>query len=398
MAVDDLWYKDGPDGKRVPSSRHGRGKRYRVRYTGPDGNVHQPLFERKIDATTFDATIRADIARGEYVDPRAGRVTFQECAEHWRSVQVHADSTQAQIETHFRRHVYPYLGARPMKAIRPSDVRGMVKHLEAALAPATIEVVYRYVVAVFRSAVGDGIIPASPCVNIGRPAIAKKRLEPLPVDAVAQLREAIPPRYRALNDLGVLAGLRQGEGFGLEVEHIDFLRRTVRVVQQLKYLAGQPPFLCPPKTETSHRTIPVGRVFIDRLAAHLAEFPPVPVSIVDKTAPRPVERVVRLVVTTAKGQPWPRPRYSERVWRPAVARLGLTGPGEPTFHDLRHFYASALISGGASVTTVQHRLGHATAAETLGTYSHLWPGEDDKTRGVIDGLFLPEAVGLRAVP
>ncbi|MEV8029171.1 tyrosine-type recombinase/integrase [Cellulosimicrobium funkei] len=40
------------------------------------------------------------------------------------------------------------------------------------------------------------------------------------------------------------------------------------------------------------------------------------------------------------------------------------------FHELRHFYASPLIRHGESVKTVQARLGHASAVETLDTYSH----------------------------
>ena len=53
-------------------------------------------------------------------------------------------------------------------------------------------------------------------------------------------------------------------------------------------------------------------------------------------------------------------------------------------HERRHYYASLLIRHGESVKTVQHRLGHATAAETLDTYSHLWPDSDDRTREAID--------------
>jgi hypothetical protein len=33
---------------------------------------------------------------------------------------------------------------------------------------------------------------------------------------------------------------------------------------------------------------------------------------------------------------------------------------------------------------VQARLGHKDAAETLNTYSHLWPDSDDRTREAID--------------
>jgi len=61
-------------------------------------------------------------------------------------------------------------------------------------------------------------------------------------------------------------------------------------------------------------------------------------------------------------------------------------PEWATFHDLRHFYASALLREGESVKVVQARLGHASASETLDTYSHLWPDSEDETRMAIDNV------------
>ena len=75
--------------------------------------------------------------------------------------------------------------------------------------------------------------------------------------------------------------------------------------------------------------------------------------------------------------------FSERIWRPALKRAGLSGV---TMHGLRHFYASLLIRHGESVKTVQARLGHASAAETLDTYSHLRPDSDDRTRAAVDSV------------
>jgi integrase len=71
--------------------------------------------------------------------------------------------------------------------------------------------------------------------------------------------------------------------------------------------------------------------------------------------------------------------------------------GEATFHDLRHFYASALIAAGEDVKVVSERLGHKDAATTLNVYSHLWPGHEDRTRRAIDGLFHTETPRLRRV-
>jgi len=50
-----------------------------------------------------------------------------------------------------------------------------------------------------------------------------------------------------------------------------------------------------------------------------------------------------------------------------------------------------LIRYGESVKTVQARLGHAYASETLDTYGHLWPDSDDRTREAVDSQ-------LRGIP
>lgn len=54
--------------------------------------------------------------------------------------------------------------------------------------------------------------------------------------------------------------------------------------------------------------------------------------------------------------------------------------------------ASALISGGASVKQVQTFLGHASAVITLRTYAHMFPGDEDRTRNVLDAALSPAAL------
>ena len=45
--------------------------------------------------------------------------------------------------------------------------------------------------------------------------------------------------------------------------------------------------------------------------------------------------------------------------------------------------------------TVQARLGHASASETLDTYRHLWPDNDERTRAAVDGVLRNFADHLR---
>jgi integrase len=95
------------------------------------------------------------------------------------------------------------------------------------------------------------------------------------------------------------------------------------------------------------------------------------------------------VFVTAAGNPIRRTAFGD-VWRAAVKAA--SAPAGTGFHQLRHFYASLLIRHGESVKTVQARLGHASASETLDTYSHLWPDSDDRTRTAVDSVLFADFV------
>ena len=88
------------------------------------------------------------------------------------------------------------------------------------------------------------------------------------------------------------------------------------------------------------------------------------------------------VVTNNVGAPLRRSAFWTE-WNRALHHAGVPAI---RFHELRHYYASLLLRHGESVKTVQARLGHASASETLDTYSHLWPDNDERTRAAVDGV------------
>lgn len=340
---------------------------WRARYRDSGNREHAKHFDRKTDAQRWLNEVTASVVTGQYVDPAAGRQTLREYAESWRAIQVHRPTTQAHVETMLRRHVYPRLGDRALASLRPSDIQTLVKSLSLELQPSTVRVVHRILAGILKSAVRDRRIASNPCEGTRLPRSEGRRVEPMTTGAMRQLEAAMPKRFQALVVFAAGTGLRQGEAFGLTVDRIDFLRRSVAVDRQLVTIAGHDPYLGPPKTAASVRVVPLPQVVVDVLAVHLAAFPAPPDG---------------LVFTSVEGRPLRRQRFSERVWRPSVKRAGL--PVETRFHDLRHYYASLLIHHGESVKTVQARLGHANAAETLDTYSHLWPDSDDRTRQAVD--------------
>ena len=343
-----------------------------ARWRDPAGKQHKQSFLKRSEAERFLTSVSHNILSGGYVDPEAGRTTFADYAERWRAVQVHRPTTRVHVETMLRRHAYPVFGTRPLSSIRPSEVQAWVRGL--TLQPSAATVCYRYLSAVFKAAVADRLIASSPCVGVKLPRKVPRQVVPLATEQVEALVQAMPERYRALVVLAAGTGLRQGEAFGLEVRHVDFLRRTLKVEQQLVLLPGEPPQVAPPKTDSSYRTIPLPQVVVEALAEHLRMFP-----------------ADGFVFTSERGEPLRRTAFSGKAWRRAVKAAGLpTGVG---FHALRHYYASLLIRHGESVKVVQLRLGHATAAETLDTYAHLWPDSEDRTRDAVDSV-----LGARVPP
>ncbi len=343
--------------------------RYRARWREyPGGPQKTRQFARKGDAQRLLDAVCGDLAHGAYVDPAGGRTLFRDYAEQWRTAQVHRPTTAAAVETFLRLHAYPKLGGRPIGSIRRSEIQAWVKALTGVLAPATVELVYRWVSAIFKAAVGDRLIASSPCIRIALPKRNDAEVVPLAVTEVEALAAAVPDRYRALIVFAAGMGLRQGECFGLTVDRVDFLRRRVRVDRQLISARDGVPEFGPPKTKAGFRTVPMPDVVGTTLASHLARYRP---------------RQFALVFTNSWCNPLRRSSVGE-MWHRARKEAGL--PEWATFHDLRHFYASLLIAKGSSVKTVQRRLGHQSAMETLDTYGHLWPDSEDETRNAVDGV------------
>lgn len=379
---------------------------YVCRWRDEAGKQRKKSFARRVDADRFRAEVEHALNTGAYIDPRAGRETLREYAERWRVAQSHRPNTATRTRSQLSKHVYPVLGDRALAALRESELQGWVTGLQ--LAPGSVRPVVATLRTILGAAVRDRAIGRNPAARLKLPELPREHVVPLSVDQVDALREAIPARYRALVVADAGSGLRQGEVFGLEVSHVDFLRRTARVEQQVQP-DGAGIVVCRLKNQHSYRTVPLGKVVVDALAAHLAEFPAREVEVLDTTGTRPVRRPARFIFADAAAGGLHRNRFNRGAW--STARTGAAAAlrklareerdaeqraelerqaaqlDECGMHDLRHFYASALIRAGLNVKVVSVRLGHANAAMTLNTYSHLWPDDEDRTRAAVDDVF-----------
>ena len=344
--------------------------RYQARWRlTPGGKQFTKIFDRKIDAETHVSMIVADLERGTYADPPAGRETVAAYYERWSHSQVWRQSTRDRIIGIFDKHVIPAFGAMPMAGVRRSDVQSWVAKLAKTLAPRTVVNYSNVLAMMFNAAILDEVIVKTPMVqlNLPRPDSNNLTLVPITTAQVYALADAVPDVYSAAILAQAGLGLRQSELLGMTIDRIDFLRGTVRIDRQILRTGGSELKWGPPKTAASNRVIPLAGTVRECLAVHLARWPP---------------SGNGLVFTNTEGRPVRPGTYGDRI-SAAVGVLGF----EATSHDLRHYCASMLIASGCSVKAVQRFLGHATAAETLDTYGHLWPDDDDRIRAAIDKAF-----------
>ena len=367
--------------------RHPSG-RWRARWRSADGSSRSRVFDRLSDAKAFLTDVDHELSRGTYTDRRAGqRVTFADYATDWLKLRSCRPQSAALAAQQLRDHAFPQLGARPIGAVRHSEIVALVAALSRTLAPTTTAVVFGRVRAVFRSAVKDGLIPRSPCDDVRppqRPTTGGRVDHVLSVEQVSAIADAMPAHLRAAVIVGATTGLRAGELFGLTLPAVDFLRRRLQVERQLvrpRGQAGGVELVEILKTPHSRRSIPLGDVTIEALARHLEEFDPHP--------------DLGLIFTDHRGRPLREQTFS-RAWHDARQAAGVPvwakGP-----HSLRHHYASLLISSGASPVVVQRRLGHASPSFTLSIYGHLWGDDDDLTRDALDAAWLTPGSGVTSV-
>lgn len=395
-SVEDRWYAERghPGGRRekVPTSRHGTGARWLVRWRDPDGTPRKKAFDRKSDADRAAAETEVSLTRGTYHDPNAGRVTFRDFAEQWRSSHFDDPLTAAQVELRLRLHVYPFLGPLPLRTVTPSTIRQWTHGL--TMARSYQRTIFANVSQIFSAAVADDLIPKNPCNSptVRKPVADPREVVPWPTAWVAAVSDALPARYAIIATLGAGLGLRQGEMFGLSTDDIDWAGETVKVLRQVKLSHGNRTYLALPKGRKT-RSLPLPGSVADALRVYMDAFPPT-MGTVPWDRPDGDLITIPLLLTSRERGALNRNYINRKIWKPALIASGIPPIRDNGCHALRHLYASLLLDGGESIRTVSERLGHADPAFTLRTYTHLMPDSRSRTSAIIDASLR----GLRPAP
>jgi integrase len=397
MAVDDLWYlkKRDPNTKKpIPSKRHGRGKRWRVRYVDAAGEGRERLFDKKAPAEDFDAQCRAGVAPEVMIDRPGRSVTFAEYAERWRLSReaTWTTETRRRIPQNIRKHLVPVFGSPPMRSITLTDVMAwLTRSIDNGVPKSSLSLYFGLFKTIMNAAVIDKAIPDNPCAGVKLSQVLRglsRAPKWVPTeDQVLTLIDVVPDRFRAAVWLGAGQGMRLAEVLGMEngTRCTDFLHRELHVIQQLRHSPEHYSgfYLAPPKSGSSG-TVDLDPLVAEHLAEHIRLYPPTEFQLPDITNGDRITRTVAILFTSQRGKLFT-DRYWAELWRDWRDAAGW--PKEGTFHSLRHFFATTLMSNGVEPQDVQKALRHANLRITLETYVH-WLPKKDRPRGVVGQVLI----------
>ena len=199
-------------------------------------------------------------------------------------------------------------------------------------------------------------------------------------DDIARFLEAAKDsQYYVLFYTTLFTGMRRSELLALRWCDVDLIFSQISVSRSLHHLKDGSYVFTQPKSAKSRRTIALSPSAILILKEHKdsqeVQRAMLGISLKDDD----------LVFSTVEGKPL-RPNTVSRAWTIMAARSGLK---VIRLHDARHTHASLMLKQGVHPKIVQERLGHATIAVTLDTYSHVAPGLQEAAAAGFDKLVLP---------
>lgn len=324
----------------------------------------QELVGTKAEARRMLARRLAEVAAGSYSpEHKTGAVTARMFAKTWGDKRT--NKTAADDRARLAKHFVPYLGDMKLEDIRPKHIIAWLERLraEAAVGPKTIINVYGNVCTMFKRAVIDELISATPCVIPDGTLPPKPPKKPGIYEKAAIVKlltdARVPHDRRVFYSLAFLTGMRHGEVAGRRWRDIDPDATPLQALHIRTQYNDEP--LKSPDGEPRWRVAPIHPL----LRAALQEWHDVGFPRLFGRMPRPED----FIVPSRHG-----------VGEPKTVRRSLTNlveldcPAvdvEPlTFHRTRDTFISLCRRGGAPKDVVE-RITHNAKGDTVDTYTHL---------------------------
>ncbi len=168
--------------------------------------------------------------------------------------------------------------------------------------------------------------------------------------------------YKAFFYALYYTGARKGEILATTWQDWDLQANTLRINKTVtKKVYGAKFIITVPKNQSSIRTIPLPKVLVEIMKNYKKDREDYKFVFADEN-----------------------PLADSSIGRVQIEACEKSGVKKIRLHDFRHSHASLLLSQGASVVAVAKRLGHSNIEQTLNTYAHMMPEENEILLNILD--------------
>ena len=283
-------------------------------------------------------------------------------------------STINRYETNVRIHLVPEFGRLRLDAVTYSLVKDFViEKAHSGLSRDTVRLMVATLRSMLNEAIEEGIIAENPCRRLGKfygvaPTL-KDQPNPFTWDEVVAIESAalgrFPSYYEVVSTLA-RTGMRIGECLALWWSDINFSRGTIQIQRNFPSNPSVKQ-MSVPKTKASRRTVDVNQYLLAVLRGLRSKTR-------KKTLKKGWDDIPKWVFSTSNRTPI---QYSN--FRKAWVRMQQVGDVRFRHpHNLRHTFASRLLSLGAPLLYVSQQLGHRSPDITLKVYARWIPDEGSK--------------------
>ena len=292
-------------------------------------------------------------------------------------------STAAEYKRILSKLIEPSIGSIELDELKPDAVQAWVNDLAKDFAPVTV----RKALVLLRSAMTQAVerdrLTKNPTRTVKSPKLESHKPNALDergrAEVIARISKRPFDRLHICYSLALFMGLRQGEICGLKWRNVDLDNHTLSIEQTIGH-EGSKWYVKVPKTGGSRRTLFIPDVIVEQLRVRKHSIYVEVKALLDSDTKANEQLKDCFVVGNADGS-FMQPHYLSSNWKKVAESMDLVGTQgkRPTFHDLRHTFATSAIAYGVDVKTVSSMMGHANAAMTMNTYADADP--DAKKRG-----------------
>jgi integrase len=355
--------------------------------------------------------------------PRTSATVAQLIERYLEVIDVEA-ATRAGYESLIRTHILPLLGALPVERVRGEvldsfyaqlrscrihcrGTRGLVDHRTRLphdcdrrcrqhrcrpLGPSGVRQAHVILNSAFAHAVRWEWVGTNPCAKAVAPRAAKPKPQPPSASQAARISSEAwrDPVWGLFVWLAMTSGARRGELCALRWDRIDFASAVVTIRTSIAEVNGQ-------NWEKDTKDHQQRRIVLDAQTLGLLRALLVLRAQEAETLGFELPEDGFVFSPDPDSRSWPKPATMTRRFTRMCAALGY----DIHLHQLRHYSATELISGGVDVRIVAGRLGHGGGGVTTLRYYTAWVAEADQraSRALADRVpQLPSPVAQHGAP